>query len=76
MSNRYKNLPAETNVSINETSVVITNQTLDKKGRDMILQPNGMAYSRYDAEAVQIKVLYLIVNNLQKQILKNSKFGA
>ena len=68
MSNRYKNLPAETNVSINETSVVITNQTLDKKGRDMILQPNGMAYSRYDAEAVQIKVLYLIVNNLQKQI--------
>ena len=68
MSNRYKNLPAETNVSINETSVVITNQTLDKKGRDMILQPNGMAYSRYDAEAVQIKVFYLIVNNLQKQI--------
>lgn len=44
---------------------------------DMILQPNLISLSRYNAEVVQIKVLFLIVKRLQNQIKRsiNQKDG-
>ena len=55
----------------NTNCLSIVNKDLESEEHEMILQPNVMTYSRYDAEAVQIKVLMLIVKNLQTQIKKS-----
>ena len=44
----------------NTNCLSIVNKDLESEEHEMILQPNVMTYSRYDAEAVQIKVLMLI----------------
>lgn len=55
----------------NTNCLSIVNKDLESEEHEMILQPNVMTYSRYDAEAVQIKVLMMIVKNLQTQIKKS-----